>query len=381
MTYSNSRITSFFSVSSGSFRLLAILALGCIFFFLRAGITHAAPVQTNPLQAEKAVSGLKKHGEETKKSSIMGKKAHDKYRSAKVKSAVKKGKDRKIVSVKDSRAKHRSPGIASGKDREKGRRDRITASTGKAGGKKEKKISKGRIKKPAGELSRASATKQKRKASSRGSKRYDTMIALGKNYRTQVHAGSRDDSIPPSASQKDAFEKHLLMEEPLDEQTLNIIESAYSYMGTPYQWGGTTPDGFDCSGFVRHVFRENGISLSRSSREQVQEGKAVPLSELRPGDLVFFKFYSSRNRERNKGRVNHVGLYLGNGQFIHAASNSKNRAITVNDLGSRKYLSRIVEVRRVLEMSEERILETSEDLNEGRTPQVSDISRVISSTR
>ena len=136
--------------------------------------------------------------------------------------------------------------------------------------------------------------------------------------------------------------RQLMIEGQLDDLTLKILESAYSYLGTPYRWGGTTPNGFDCSGFVRHVFRENGIQLSRSSREQAQEGKSVPLSELKPGDLIFFNMH-----HRKHYWVDHVGLYVGNGQFIHATSSSS-RQIRVEELESKHYLPKVVETRRVL---------------------------------
>lgn len=129
----------------------------------------------------------------------------------------------------------------------------------------------------------------------------------------------------------------------LDEQTLKILESAYSYLGTPYRYGGTTPDGFDCSGFVRQVFSENGISLGRSSRDQALEGKQVSLSDLKAGDLIFFNM----NR-RNRLLIDHVGLYVGNGQFIHAASRHS-RQIKIEDLDFERYRHKIVETRRVLE--------------------------------
>jgi murein DD-endopeptidase len=129
----------------------------------------------------------------------------------------------------------------------------------------------------------------------------------------------------------------------LDEQTLKILESAYSYLGTPYRYGGTTPHGFDCSGFVRQVFSENGISLGRSSRDQALEGKQVSLSDLKAGDLIFFNM----NR-RNRLLIDHVGLYVGNGRFIHAASRHS-REIRIEDLDTERYLRKIVQTRRVLE--------------------------------
>jgi murein DD-endopeptidase len=132
-------------------------------------------------------------------------------------------------------------------------------------------------------------------------------------------------------------------ESELDELTLKILESAYSYLGTPYRYGGTTPDGFDCSGFVRYIFSENGISLGRSSREQALEGKSIPLSDLKPGDLLFFNMH-----RRKHSWIDHVGLYVGKGQFIHAASR-RSHEIKIEDLETDRYLPKIVEARRVLD--------------------------------
>ena len=124
---------------------------------------------------------------------------------------------------------------------------------------------------------------------------------------------------------------------------LSIVESAYNYVGTPYVLGGTTPDGFDCSGFVRYVYEENGIHLSRTSGEQLQEGSTVSISELRPGDLIFFNM----NR-RNRRPVDHVGLYLGEGHFIHAPSR-RSRMIKIETLENDYFLPKIVEARRVVD--------------------------------
>ena len=124
---------------------------------------------------------------------------------------------------------------------------------------------------------------------------------------------------------------------------LSIVESAYNFVGTPYVWGGTTPDGFDCSGFVRYVYEENGIHLSRTSGEQAREGSSVSISELRPGDLIFFNM----NR-RNRRPIDHVGLYLGEGHFIHAPS-KKSRMIRIENLENTYYLPKVVEARRVVD--------------------------------
>jgi cell wall-associated NlpC family hydrolase len=128
--------------------------------------------------------------------------------------------------------------------------------------------------------------------------------------------------------------------------TRKVLESAYSYLGRPYRYGGTTPHGFDCSGFVRYVFGENGIRLGRSSREQAMNGVPVPMSDLKPGDLIFFNMQRS-----SRCLIDHVGLYVGNGQFIHAAS-SHPREIKMESLESARYLPKVVETRRVLDNTE-----------------------------
>lgn len=129
----------------------------------------------------------------------------------------------------------------------------------------------------------------------------------------------------------------------LDKLTLNILYSAYRCLGTPYRYGGTTPSGFDCSGFVQYVFGENGITLGRSSRDQAREGVPIQLSELKPGDLIFFNM-----RQKKHSSIDHVGLYIGNGQFIHASS-YRSREITIENLENGSYMNRLVGARRILE--------------------------------
>lgn len=91
-----------------------------------------------------------------------------------------------------------------------------------------------------------------------------------------------------------------------------LINSALSLQGIRYSWGGTSRNGFDCSGFVQYVFRQHGVRLPRTSREQARVGSAVPRDSLRAGDLVFF---ITRGRS-----ISHVGIYIGNNRFVHASS-------------------------------------------------------------
>ena len=103
-----------------------------------------------------------------------------------------------------------------------------------------------------------------------------------------------------------------------------IVAEALSFRGTPYVWGGTSPQpGFDCSGFVQYVYGYFGISVSRTTYSQVNEGHAVSPSDLQPGDLVFFGPASAPY---------HVGIYIGGGQYVHAPETGD--VVKISNLGS-----------------------------------------------
>lgn len=96
-----------------------------------------------------------------------------------------------------------------------------------------------------------------------------------------------------------------------------IVSTAESFIGLPYRWGGASPDrGFDCSGLAVAVYRLNGLNLPRSSMEQYRAGSPVEFAQMIEGDLVFFS-------TSGKKRVSHVGVYIGNGRFIHAPGRGK----------------------------------------------------------
>jgi NlpC/P60 family len=125
-----------------------------------------------------------------------------------------------------------------------------------------------------------------------------------------------------------------------------VIATAREAMGRPYAWGGTGANGggFDCSGLIQHAYGQHGISLPRISTDQAKEGRAVSkkLASLAPGDLLTF---SNRG-----GPVSHVGLYIGDGQFIHSASRGVQISVlSGEDPYGRWWFKRWVGVRRIIE--------------------------------
>jgi cell wall-associated NlpC family hydrolase len=116
---------------------------------------------------------------------------------------------------------------------------------------------------------------------------------------------------------------------------------ALSMIGTPYKFGSSNPEkGLDCSGFVKTVYKQSAdISLPRSAAEMSKEGEKVAKSELKPGDLVFFNTRKKPN--------SHVGIYAGDGTFVHASS-SRTKEVTISRIGEKYWASRFNGARRVL---------------------------------
>ena len=117
------------------------------------------------------------------------------------------------------------------------------------------------------------------------------------------------------------------------------VEQALDLLGVPYVWGGTSPDGFDCSGFVQYVYGQLGYTLNRTATTQLCNGMVVAETELLPGDLVFF-----RNTMGDSSITSHVGIYTGDGVFIHAAS----KGISESSLDEPYYAERFLCARRVI---------------------------------
>lgn len=126
----------------------------------------------------------------------------------------------------------------------------------------------------------------------------------------------------------------------------SILERGKSLIGTRYQFGGTTENGFDCTGFINFLFREEaGMTLPRSSREMINvKAPLVARNNLKPGDVLFFGTTGRR------GRVSHAGIYLGDDQFIHSSSR-RSGGVRVDNLGDTYWSKTYIEAKRMLAMA------------------------------
>lgn len=122
---------------------------------------------------------------------------------------------------------------------------------------------------------------------------------------------------------------------PASQNGGSVVETAKSYIGSSYVYGASGPSSFDCSGFTSYIYKQYGVSLNRTAAGQYSNGTAVSKDELQPGDLVMF----------GKSGINHVGIYIGGGQMVHAANPS--RGVTTDTINSGYYYNNYVGARRV----------------------------------
>ena len=141
-------------------------------------------------------------------------------------------------------------------------------------------------------------------------------------------------ATPPVAAREEPSNAEPMGRGDADE----LISNAMGFIGVAYRFGGTSPTGFDCSGFMQYVFRKAfAVNLPRTSAAQASVGSYVSRSELRPGDMVFFRTHGSR--------ISHVGMYIGNDRFIHAPRTGKR--IEITSLSSKYWSARYATARRV----------------------------------
>ena len=120
----------------------------------------------------------------------------------------------------------------------------------------------------------------------------------------------------------------------------SIVNYAETFLGTPYVWGGTSPSGFDCSGFCQYVYKQMGYTINRTADAQMSNGVSVDKSQLQPGDLVFF--YGTYNTYG----ASHVGIYIGDGNFIHASSAAT--GVKISSLNTTYYINHYYGARRIV---------------------------------
>ncbi len=123
----------------------------------------------------------------------------------------------------------------------------------------------------------------------------------------------------------------------------DVVAKAKEYLGCPYRYGKAGPNSFDCSGFTSYIYKLFGYSLNRTASGQLNnDGTPVAREDLQPGDLVFFRDYSCTKS------ASHVGMYIGNGQFIHASSSRSATGVKISSLSENWYANRYVGARRVI---------------------------------
>jgi cell wall-associated NlpC family hydrolase len=125
------------------------------------------------------------------------------------------------------------------------------------------------------------------------------------------------------------------------QEAQTLVDYARYFKGGKYVWGGTTPQGFDCSGYVQYLYKKQGINIPRTALSQSKVGEDVSMDELKKGDLLFFLTDKKRGIP-----ITHVGIYLGDGEFIHAAS--KKKGIIISPITHGYYAKKFVKAKRIL---------------------------------
>ncbi|MDD0974542.1 C40 family peptidase [Pseudomonas fontis] len=181
--------------------------------------------------------------------------------------------------------------------------------------------------------------------------------AHGPSSQQQVAQSITAQAAAKSSTQASVFEEELATEQDLEAFSSskpyqlpaladNILERGMALIGTRYRFGGTSEaSGFDCSGFIGYLFREEaGMNLPRSTREMINvKAPLVARNNLKPGDLLFFS-------TNGRGRVSHAGIYLGDDQFIHSSSR-RSGGVRIDSLGDRYWSKTFIEAKRALAMA------------------------------
>jgi len=156
--------------------------------------------------------------------------------------------------------------------------------------------------------------------------------------RTDPAPPARDRIIPPPAQDRPTSRIQWQDIDRTQPPSDLVCDMALSFLGVPYVYGGTTPQGFDCSGLVQYVYREVGVNLPRTARNQSRSGRTTTLRTMLRGDLIFFRI--------DRDVISHVGIYVGKGQFVHAPGTGKH--IRIDSIDNGWWRQRVKAVRRVI---------------------------------
>ncbi len=170
------------------------------------------------------------------------------------------------------------------------------------------------------------------------------LVAKSVPIKASLSLGKNSDIVIIKKSKSRHFSKKgkavKIFDQTLWHSDNSLLQEAKHHLGKAYTWGAVGPATFDCSGFVCYVCKKKGIELPRTSTMQAQVGKKVDRSKLKAGDLLFFD-----TSKKKTGEITHVGIYLGNGKFIHASSAKKK--VMISSLSKRFYSKRFRVARRL----------------------------------
>jgi len=156
--------------------------------------------------------------------------------------------------------------------------------------------------------------------------------------RTEPAPLARERIVPPPAQDRPTPQIQWQDIDRTQHPSDQVCDMALSFLGVPYVYGGTTPQGFDCSGLVQYVYREVGVNLPRTARNQSRSGRTTTLRTMLRGDLIFFRI--------DRDIISHVGIYLGKGKFVHAPGTGK--YIRTDSIDNGWWRQRVKAVRRVI---------------------------------
>ena len=184
----------------------------------------------------------------------------------------------------------------------------------------------------------------KKRATTSSKRKVATSSKRKKNTKKRVqYADNRAPAASEIESDEDLVEEEVLAENAVDMDVQKLLlDTAFSYLGTPYKHAGVTRKGMDCSGFVSTTFKAIDVPLSRSSQEMATQGKRIKLKNVRVGDLLFFKTL-------RRNRISHVGMVVdvqdGEIKFIHASSK---RGVVISSLSENYYKKAFRMAKRVM---------------------------------